>query len=116
MKKEEIRPFIWGAVVGAIGLPIVMFSAGWVVTSGSARDSASQMTARAVVDSLAPICVAQFPQDANRERWLKELKTIDSWKRGDFVKDKGWATMPGSTSANGDIADECARRISLIEK
>ncbi len=37
MKKEMIKPFVWGIVVGVIVLLIVIFSAGWVVTSGSAQ-------------------------------------------------------------------------------
>jgi len=37
MKKEHIRPFLWGSAVGAIVLFIVIFSAGWVVTTGSAE-------------------------------------------------------------------------------
>ena len=37
MKKEYIKPFVWGSAVGAIVLLIVIFSAGWVVTSGSAQ-------------------------------------------------------------------------------
>ena len=36
MKKEYIKPFTWGMAVGMVVLLIVIFSAGWVVTSGSA--------------------------------------------------------------------------------
>jgi len=41
-------------------LLIVIFSTGWVVTSGSAQAKAEEMAEKAVVDHLAPICVAQF--------------------------------------------------------
>lgn len=116
MKKEEIKPFAWGVAAGAIGLPIALFWAGWVVSSGSARESAVQMSERAVLESLTPICMAQFPQDATRVTLLKELKGVDSWKRGDFIKDKGWATMPGSKAADSNVARECADRLALLDK
>ena len=78
MKKEMIKPFVWGIVVGAIVLLIVIFATGWVVTSSSAQDKAEEMAADAVVDRLAPICVEQFLKDPNREERLKELKEKSS--------------------------------------
>lgn len=111
MKKEDIKPAAWGAVGGAIALLIVIFSAGWVVTSSSAREMAEQMTETAVVASLAPICVAQFSKGANGKERLVELKALDSWKRSEFVEAKGWATMPGSKKPANDIAGECANRL-----
>ena len=59
MKREEIKPFAWGMAVGAIVLLIVVFSAGWVVTSGTAKSEAKLMATNAVMDRLAPIA-AQF--------------------------------------------------------
>ena len=116
MRKEMIKPFVWGMVVGAIVLLIVIFSTGWVVTSGSAKAKAEEMAKQAVVDRLAPICVAQFQQDQNREERLKELKELDSWKRGDYVKEQGWATMPGEKEPDSKVAEECARRLMELEQ
>jgi hypothetical protein len=65
MKKEQIKPFVWGMAGGAIVLLIVIFSAGWVVTSGSAELKAKAMAADAVRNRLPPIAVAQFMQDPN---------------------------------------------------
>ena len=116
MRKEIIKPFVWGIVVGAIVLLIVIFSTGWVVTSGSARDKAEEMAEKAVIDHLAPICVAQFLQDPNREERLKELKGKDSWTRGDYVKEIGWATMPGEKKPDSKVADECAKRLMELKQ
>ncbi|MEA3360877.1 MAG: hypothetical protein U9R17_15930 [Thermodesulfobacteriota bacterium] len=116
MKKEMIKPFVWGIVVGAIVLLIVVFSAGWVVTSGSAQAKAEEMAEEAVVDHLAPICVARFLQDAKREERLKELKAKSSWVRGDYVEEIGWATMPGAESPAPGVADECAKRIMELKE
>ena len=111
MKKEYIRPFLWGSAVGAIVLLIVIFSAGWVVTSGSSQLKAKEMAASAVMNRLAPISIAQFMGDPNKEERLADLKKLDYWKRGEYVQKQGWATMPGEKEADGGLADECARRL-----
>ena len=114
MKKEDIKPFAWGMAVGAIILLIVVFSAGWVVTSGTAKAEAKVMASNAVMNRLAPIAVAQFMLDPNKEERLKELKKLESWganNRSDYVQKQGWATMPGDKEADSGLADECARRL-----
>ena len=116
MRKEMIKPFVWGMVVGAIVLLIVIFSTGWVLTSYSAQAKAEEMAEKAVVDHLAPICVEQFLKDPNKEERLKELKEKSSWVRGDYVKERGWATMPGAESPARGVADECARRLMELKQ
>ena len=116
MRKEDVKAFVWGIVVGVIVLLIVIFSAGWVVTSGSAQEKADEMVEEALVDHLAPICVVQFQQDPNREERIKELKEKSSWERGDYVKKIGWATMPGAESPARGVADECASRLMELKQ
>jgi hypothetical protein len=115
MKKEYIKPFALGLGVGAVVLLIVIFSAGWVVTSGSAEAQAKVIAQEAVIAHLAPIAVAQFMQDPNREERFKELKELDSWKRGEYVQKQGWVTMPGSESPYAQIDYEVAKRIMELE-
>ncbi|MBN2033912.1 MAG: hypothetical protein JW836_11590 [Deltaproteobacteria bacterium] len=115
MKKQYIRPFLWGMAVGSIVLLIVIFSAGWVVTSGSAQAQARDIAADAVLDRLAPISVAQFMEDPNKEARFKEMIALDSWKRGDFVKSQGWARMPGEKESDSRVAVECARRLGDLK-
>ena len=111
MKKQDIKPFVWGMAVGMVVLLIVVFSAGWVVTSGSAKANAKKISADAVVDRLAPISVAQFMEDPNRDERLKELKELSSWKRAEYVQKQGWATMPGEKESDYNVANECAKRL-----
>jgi hypothetical protein len=115
MKREEIKPFAWGMGVGAIVLLIVVFSAGWVVTSGSALLKAKAVAATAVMNRLAPISVAQFMLDPDKEDRLYELKEIDSRKRGEYVEKQGWATMPGDNNPDSMVAAECARRLVALK-
>lgn len=114
MKKQDIKPFIWGMAVGMVVLLIVVFSAGWVVTSGSANAEAKAMATNAVLNRLAPIAVAQFMQDPNKEDRLKEMKELNSYgqnNRSDYVQKQGWATMPGEQEPDRGVADEVARRL-----
>ena len=110
MKKGMIKPFVWGIVVGAIVLLIVIFSAGWVVTNGKAEEIAEQ----AVVDRLVSICVKQFLEDPDKEERLKEFEAKRSWEREDYVKEGGWATMPDEISPDDRVADECAKQLSEL--
>jgi len=116
MGKEAIKPFGWGMAVGAIVLLIVIFATGWVTTSGSAQEKAEEMAEQAVIDRLAPICVAQFQQDPEKDKKLKELKEKNTWDQGDYVEKQGWATMPGSDSPDSEVASACARRILESKK
>jgi hypothetical protein len=55
-------------------------------------------------------------QDPNKEDRLKELKETDSWKRGDYVKAQGWATMPGEKEPDSKVAYRCVELIMELEK
>ncbi|MCY4591858.1 MAG: hypothetical protein OXE86_15130 [Alphaproteobacteria bacterium] len=114
MNKEHIKPFTAGAVVGAIALSIVMFSTGWAVTSSTSHTNARKMSQDAVVENLAGICVAQFEGAADKDGKLDKLVQTESWKRGRYVSDQGWATMPGSESPTRDVAKVCAQRLAKM--
>ena len=119
MKKEYIKPFAWGMGAGAIVLLIVIFAAGWVVTSGSAKAEAKVIAADAVMNRLAPIAVTQYMQDPNKKEHLKELKKLESYgnpNRSDYVQKQGWATMPGEKEPDSLVAYEAARLIMALEK
>ena len=113
--KKDIKTFTWGMAAGMIVLLIVIFSAGWVVTSSSAKATAHEISTNAMVDRLGPISVAQFMQDPNRVERLKELKALDSWKRADYVKKQGWAVMPGEKESEYNVANECTRLLGELK-
>ena len=109
--KEKIKTGLWGAAGGAIITMIIGFAwGGWVLGSTS-LDMGEEMAQAAVVKRLTPICVAQFNQDPDRVKKLKEFKEIDSWKREKYVKDQGWATMPFEKEPDSSVADGCTELI-----
>jgi hypothetical protein len=71
------------------------------------------MAEDAVVQRLGPICVGQFNQDPEKAQKLEALKKMSSYQRDDYVKEQGWATMPGEEQPNSKVADECAKLLIL---
>lgn len=113
--KEKLKLCLWSAAGGAILLMIIGFTVGGWVKGSTAQRMAHETATEAVVARLAPICVLQFMQDPNRQALLKQLKGLESWKTGDYVKNHGWATMPGEKKADYNVAIECARRLVKLE-
>lgn len=113
---EWFKPAAWGGIIGAAVVAVVGFSAGWVVTGGSAREMAEQQGEKAVVAALTPICVAQFKEltPDMRTTQLAALKGESSWARGDYVEKQGWATMPGGKEAEDEVADACAMELMKL--
>jgi hypothetical protein len=79
---------------------------GWVTGGTSQR-----MTNDAITQRLSSICVGQFNQDPQKDQKLTELKDTSYYQRDDYVKDQGWATMPGEAKPNSKVADECTTLI-----
>ena len=116
MKKESIKLLLWGVGIGALVLLIVIFATGWVMTSSSAETKAKEMADKAVVDRLVEICVAQFKQDPEKDKKIKQMEEKNSYERDDYVKEQGWATMPGEKEPDSNVADECAKRIMELKQ
>ena len=116
MKWDKIKLGLWGAIGGAILTMIIGFSWGGWVTGGTAQSKGEEMAEDAVVNRLAPICVAQFNQGSEKTKKLKELEETDSWKRADYVEKQGWATIPGEEEPDSDVAEECANRLMKINQ
>lgn len=112
-KQSKTRTF-WIAI-GAVILALYLgFARGGWVTGGTASQMAETSAQAAVVERLAPICVVQFNADAQRVVKLAELKSLSSYQRTNYVKDQGWATMPGESAPDNRVATECARQIAVI--
>ncbi len=109
---SAIRPtktaLFWSCVASAALTMTIGFTWGGWVRGVTAENVASLRAEEAVVKRLAPICVAEFKQDPAREQKLKDLKALDAWKRSDYVKQQGWATMPGDKEGDSRVAEECA--------
>jgi type VI protein secretion system component VasK len=109
MNRASIKPGVWGVIIGSILTMIVGFAWGGWTTSSTANQVAITRADAAVTAALIPICLAQQKVDAARGTKLGELRAISaSYEQTDFVMKSGWATFPGKTEANRDVAEACA--------
>ena len=114
VNKEKIKIGVWTAIGGAILTMIIGFSLGGWVTGSTAQRMAEETSADAVVARLVPICIAQFNQDPEKDKKLKELKEKSRWERDTYVKEQGWATMPYEKEPDSSVAEKCAEQIMQI--
>ena len=108
------KPWLQGAVVGAVALAIVGFSWGGWVTGGSANKQAVTAAHDGAVTALASICADRFRAQGDAAIKLGELSKVSSWDRGGFIERSGFAVMPGSKTADSDVARACAETLSSI--
>ena len=112
MKKyPSFKPGIWGAVIGAAAISVVGFST-FVWTLGStAERMATERAQTAVVGVLTPICVEKFQHQADASAKLIEFNKVPSWDRRSIIEKGGWATPPGSDTANSAVVTACAEQL-----
>ena len=65
-----------------------------------------------VVAALLPICMAQAAADPDNGARLSELKETRSDQRAEVLMKTGWATMPGSSEPDPNLAMLCAETLS----
>ena len=100
----------WGLVCGAIIAMIIGFAwGGW-----STAATTQKISEEAVLASQAAICVAQFMKEPSYKDKLKELRELDSWKRGEFIEKGGWDKMPGQEKAGYLVARACSDGLELL--
>lgn len=117
-KAKPTKSTTFWIVIGAILLTMYLgFSRGGWVTGGAALRLAENTSQSAVVERLTPICVTQFNQDPLKNQKLDELKLITgSYQRTTYVKDQGWATMPGEAKPDDKVAAECAKQLMRLDE
>ena len=94
------------SVWSAIGFSWMGFGFDWMT-----RGSAQQMSSKAVVESLATICVAQAQAAPDSASALKQFNDLQSWKQRDFIEEARWAIKPGSESSQSGVAELCADKL-----
>lgn len=109
---EWLKPGLIGAATGAVVLSFAGFSfMGWVTASEAEKMAASQAR-QEVIAALVPICLNQYEHDPNSSQTIAELKGASTYQRRDILIEAGWATMPGSTDANNNVASACVQEIA----
>ena len=79
---------------------------------GTAHILAADQASTAVVPVLTPICVEKFLQNSDAQANLAALRQISTnWQQGQYVEKGGWATRPGATSSDYELARACAAKL-----
>jgi alpha/beta superfamily hydrolase len=91
---------------------VIGFSWGGWVTGTAANKLAAERANTAVLAALTPICVEKFLQNSDAKANLAVLQKISSnWEQGQYLEKGGWATRPGATSSDYQLARACAERL-----
>ena len=110
---REARPtktaVFWSWVAAAILTVVIGFAWGGWVTGGTARKMAVVHAQDAVVERLAPICVAQFNQAPEKDQQLEELQKAGAYQRRTLVQDQGWTIMPGEERPDRQVVNQCVK-------
>ena len=80
------------------------------MTGGTAIKLADERANTAVVAALTPICVEKFLQNSDAKANLAVLMG-----RGDYLEKGGWATRPGTTSPDYQLARACAEKLVQVK-
>lgn len=106
---------VFWVVIAALVLTLYLgFSRGGWVTAGSAERLADDASQAAIVERMAPICVLQFNQDPDKTAKLEEMQALSSTSRwATYIKQQGWATMPGEDTPDNEIANGCVELLKL---
>ena len=112
LQGESPTRLLQGMVIGAVASMVIGFSWGGWVTSGTADKLAAEQAKTAVLAALTPICVEKFLQNSEAKANLAILQKISSnWEQGQYLEKGGWATPPGATSADYQLARSCAEKL-----
>jgi hypothetical protein len=107
-----LKPGIWGAIIGVIGIMVLGFwQFGWVL--GSKADSMARDRANiAVAEALAPVCAARFFGQSDAPVKLADLKKLTSdYEQRNFVEKGGWAVASVPDAPNYQLVSACTKRI-----
>jgi hypothetical protein len=100
-------------IVAALTMVVGFRYSGWM-TGGAAEEMANTRAEAAVTAVLLPVCLAQSKADPNGVTKLAELKAITStYEQHEYLVKSGWATFPGNETANGKVAEACAKALQV---
>jgi hypothetical protein len=116
LRGESLTRLLQGIAIGAVASMVIGFSWGGWMTGGTAVKLADEQTSTAVVAALTPICVEKFLQNNDAKANLAVLQKISSnWEQGDYLQKGGWATRPGATSSDYQLARACAEQLVHVK-
>jgi alpha/beta superfamily hydrolase len=115
LQGESLTRLSQGAFAGFIATVVIGFSWGGWTLGSTAKEHAVKSAAAAVVTVLAPICADKFRQAADAPANMTELKKTNSWQQDTYIEKGGWATFPGMTAPDRNVAQACATMLTALQ-
>ena len=105
--KEMIKPFVWGAVLGAVALTIVAFSANWVVSNSSKEKQVQE----AWIEGQAVVCstIAQAKRVATGD--TADISGYDAREIREKLATEATTILPDRDAADWRVVRSCADKI-----
>ena len=106
-----LKPGIWGAVIGVIGITALGFSQfGWMLSS-KAELMAQDRASVAVAKAMGPVCAAKFMAQTDAPAQLAALKKLSSeYEQRNLIEKGGWAGTSADTT-NYQLIAECTKTL-----
>jgi hypothetical protein len=116
LQGESLKRLVQGAFIGFLATVVIGFNWGGWTLGSTAKQLAEKSAITGAIAALAPICVDKFQRASGAAANLAELKKVSSsWEQRSFVEKGGWATLPGSDSANSAVAQACANMLDSLK-
>ncbi len=109
MNRENLKPFVWGVVLGGAALAIVSFSADWVVMTSS-RD---EQVMAAAVDAQASICASLAQANRSATGDLTDLSGYGARDARDVLAKTFAIVLQGQEGADPAVLKACSK---LLDK
>jgi hypothetical protein len=90
-----------------VGYNRLFVEGGWV-TGITAQHMAPTAADNSVVNRLEMICVEKYNQDPEKDQKRKIMMEQNAWERGEYIREQGWATMPGENITDRKMSRKCA--------
>ena len=103
-----IKPAVWGAIAGGVGVMIVGFSwMGWTLGHTTTR-LVAEGSESAAIAALTPFCVANYMKQPDAAKQLAVLQAdTSSYTQREVIEKAGFATMPGDKEPRSGLANAC---------
>jgi hypothetical protein len=116
LRGESRTRLLQGIAIGAVASIVIGFSWGGWSLGSTAIKLADDRANAAVVAAFTPICVEKFLQNSDAKANLAVLQKISTtWEQGDYLEKGGWATRPGATSPDYQLARACAEKLVQVK-
>lgn len=105
-KLGALKPYLVGALIGAVAVPVIGVWRGDLVTAGTATSRIETAT----VETRAAFCEALARQHHAEEGGIDLVGVQQRQRRDDLAA--RFAVMPGETAANATVRRACANRLA----